>query len=318
MTSLGTEVEEKGRAKSLRSIIISLAFTCFVFICAVFLSDELALYVASGLTLAVKIIIPAVFPFLLLTDFSMRFIRFEKIGIFKKIFERLFNINGCALPVFICGLMCGFPVGAKLALALYENQKISRDECERLMAFANNASPGYVICAVGLGMRASAGDGVVLYASMAISSILCGMLFGLKKRKTDLSNEISWQKYSFVDSTKESAIVCFNIAGFVTVFSMIAGLIQKAVSNEYFFAIIISLLEIGNAGIYLSDLCILSSEITLILTSFSISFSGLCVAAQVISLSDSRVRMPLKKYVFAKLVQGIISAIITSIFCLIK
>ena len=318
MTSYDIYDKKKGHIKNIRSIILSIAFTAFIFVSANFLSDELSLYVAEGLLLAIKVIIPSVFPFLILTDFSMRFIRFERIELLRNTFERIFKVNGCALPVFICGIICGFPVGARLSLMLYENKKISRDECERLMSFSNNASPGYVICAVGAGMRGSLRDGIILYLAMVISSIICGALSGIKKEKSNLSSEIYWQKYNFVNSTRDAAMVCFNIAGFVTVFSMLSGLLRKFVSNEYLFASLIPILEIGNAAMYLSDLKILPDLLALALTSFSISFSGLCVAAQTAALVNKSENLKLHKYISLKLLQGVISAVLVVLFSFIK
>lgn len=317
MTASGINEKEKHRSKA-AALLTSVAFTALIFLVAVFFSDELAEYVAAGLSISVRVIIPSVFPFLLLTDLTIRYIRFERIGILRRIFERLFRINGAALPVLVCGILCGFPLGAKLALLMYENGKISKCECERLMVFTNNASPGYVICAVGIAMRGSLADGILLYASMVLSSVTVGFFLGINKSKSDISHFISWQKYSFAESVKSGVNVCLHICGFVTVFSIAVGLVDRFIMAAPLKAIIISFTEIGNAALYLSDLYIAPRWATLALTAFAISFSGLCVSAQVLSLIDKDSKISMRKYLPRKLMQGAIAALLIIFFHIIK
>ncbi len=296
------------RKKGLRSAadaFVSIILTALIFVVAIYLSDELSEYVKEALLLSVKIIIPSVFPFLILTDVIARYIHLESLHHARLAFERIFKINGSALSVYICGLLCGFPVGARLALSCYESGKISKDECERLMAFSNNASPGYVICAVGIGMRESISDGVILYASMILSSILTGFLFGLKRNYSLKADIISWQKYSFVNSIKSAAEICLNMTAFITAFGILSGILELFIKNEAILTCLLSTLEIGNATLHLSDLCNFSFDISLALSSFAISFSGLCVFFQTFSLVDSKDKISAKRYLVIKLVQGL-------------
>lgn len=318
MTASEVKKKEKQRHTQITALFGSIAFTALIFLTAIFFSDELSDYVAAGLAISVRVIVPSVFPFLLLTDLTVRYIRFERIGGVRRIFERCFRINGAALPVFVCGILCGFPLGAKLAITMYENGKISKCECERLMAFANNASPGYVICAVGIGMRGSLGDGVLLYISAVISSILTGMLLGIKKDKSDSSHFISWQKYSFTHSVTSAVNVCLNISGFVTVFSIAVGVVSELIGSEIARMLIIPIMEIGNAALYLSDLYVVPAWATLALTAFSTSFSGLCVCAQTLSLINEKTNISMAAYIPRKLLQGFIAALLITFFTIIK
>jgi len=313
MTAKRVKIAHK-RKNGLTSVILSVLFTGLIFLSAIFLSDELAKFVSEGLLLSVRVILPSVFPFLIITDATIRFVKFERIAFFRGAFEKLFNINGGALAVFLAGILCGFPIGARLAITLYDSGKISKDECERLMTFSNNASPGYVICAVGMGMRGSVSEGVILYLSMVLSSVAVGIVSGINHTKSDNLSDILWQNYSFAESVKDAVSVSLNICGFVTVFAIISGLFKKLIKSPVLFAIIIPFLEIGNAGVYLSDLHILEERATLILTSFAISFSGLCVAAQTVSLIKENSGISFGRYVPFKLFGGCISAVLTLLF----
>ena len=94
MTEGGIKKKEKRRHPELASLATSVGCTALIFLVAIFLSDEIAGLVRGGLSLAVEVIIPSVFPFLLLTDVCMRLIRFEGVGWLRRIFERCFHING--------------------------------------------------------------------------------------------------------------------------------------------------------------------------------------------------------------------------------
>ena len=300
-----------------RGILISTVLTAAVFMAAIYLSDELGGYVEDALLLSVKIIIPSLFPFLILTDLIMPHLRFDIFPPAGRIFERVFKINGGAISVFICGIVCGFPIGAKLAYDAYRRGAISRDECERLMAFSNNAGPSYVISAVGASVRGSVSDGIIIYLSMVASSILTGMIIGAKSKKSELFELNLEQKYSFIDSIKNAARISINVTAFICTFGIFVGLTKTVIKNEVLRAVSISLLEIGNAAVYLAGSSDLPRLFTLTLTSFSISFSGLSVILQTLSIQEKESVANAKLYVSRKLMQGVISSVITVIIYLI-
>jgi sporulation integral membrane protein YlbJ len=318
MTARVAKKTEKHRQTKVGVLLTSVGLVALIFSVAIFLSDEIADHLRRGLNMSATVIIPSVMPFLLLGDVCIRFIRLENSDTLRGIFERIFNVNGAALPVFVCGALCGFPVGARLAIEMYKSGKISKCECQRLISFANNASPGYIICAVGIGMRQSLFEGILLYSSMILSSVITGALIGINKSKSNNSDFISWQRYSFVESVKSSSLVCLYVSAFVSVFSVVVGLIDRLVGSVILKAVLIPFIEIGNAAAYLSDLCILSPSITLALTAFAVSFSGLCVGAQTLSLIDKECNISFVNYIPNKIIQGFIAAVITVIFSIIK
>ena len=287
--------------------IILLFFTMLI------LSKEISTYALEGLDLAVKLILPSVFPFLLITDVLITSIRAEKVTLLHRAFERIFRISGEGIATFFCGILCGFPVGAKMSAELYKNGIISKCECERLMSFCNNASPAYVIFVVGLALRENIRDGIFLYFTMIISAVISGFIIGIKKEKQSNSCDINWQKYSFVNSIKHSCEVCINICAFITAFAIICGLIKKFIRNQLVCGAIISLLEIGNASRYLSELCISHPLYSFVLTSFAVSFSGISVISQAAYIIGSQSNISIAKHVKYKLLQGFISAMISLI-----
>ena len=290
-----------------------------LFIVFLFLSGEISGYVISGLNLSVKVIVPSVFPFLLITDLFIGSVGTKSASFINRCFERLFNISGRGAVVFMCGILCGFPIGAKMSLELYTNGIISKCECERLMSFANNASPAYVIFVVGAALRDNIFEGIALYLITVVSAILTGLIIGINKNKTDNAGFITKQNYIFTKSVKQSTEICITICGFITTFAIICGLCKKFIKHNISLALLVSFLEIGNASVHLSELYNCDGFLSFALSSFSISFSGICVISQTASLIDSEYKISMLKHTGYKLLQGIISMLLSmAIFPFLK
>lgn len=296
----------------LRALITSLLFTALIFSTTLFLSDDISEFVTKGLMLSVKIIIPSIFPFLIITDIIIRYIQFEKVDVLCRLFQRIFRINGAALSVFVCGILSGFPMGAKLSLSLYENGKISKKECERLMGFSSNASPGYIICAIGGGMLGNLKVGMLLYFITVLSAVITGALLGIKETYTQNTDFVLGQNYSFSETIKSAALVCLNICAFITFFSLVCGMVEKYVGYGLIALLLLPFLEIGAATSYISDLYIYYPLLSFALISFTVSFSGFCVYAQIQSLiTDKNISMG--KYTIAKLLQGAVAMLLAAV-----
>ena len=307
----------KIKFKGARNILLSVILTTAVFMAAIYLSDDLSGYVEEALLLSARVIIPSVFPFLILTEIISPHLHFEAVKPIFTLFERVFKINGTAIPIFVCGVLCGFPIGAKMAYDAYRRGALSRDECERLMAFASNAGPSYVISAVGATARGSVIDGIILYISMIAGSVITGVVIGIGKRKSALSKLNIEQKRSFVDIVKSSATISINICAFICTFGIFIGLAKIIFPNKAFRAILISVLEVGNASVYLANEGGISPFLSLLVTSFAISFSGLSVIFQTLSIQDRDDRIDTGTYLTRKVIQGVISALVTMIIYLI-
>ena len=102
--------------------------------------------VKNGLGLWLNIMIPTLLPFLILTGALLKTGNIRKLlkpsAFFWKTF---FGLSPAGAYVLIQGLLCGYPMGAKLAHDLYINQQISRREGEYLLTFSCNASPAFII-----------------------------------------------------------------------------------------------------------------------------------------------------------------------------
>ena len=125
--------------------IIIFFYICLLFF-LLFHPKEALTGVKNGLGLWLNIMIPTLLPFLILTGALLKTGNIRKLlkpsAFFWKTF---FGLSPAGAYVLILGLLCGYPMGAKLAHDLHIDQQISRREGEYLLTFSCNASPAFII-----------------------------------------------------------------------------------------------------------------------------------------------------------------------------
>lgn len=290
---------------------VKICFSVSVLFASVLLStlysSKISLYTQRGLLICFNVIIPAIFPYMILSDLMLANMHFEKIPILKNAFWRLFKINSYALGAFIAGLICGFPTGVKLAKELYLSGKISKNEFERLIGFSNNPSPAFTVGGIGYALRGKISDGILLMLANILASILVGFLFSIgKKEANNIVENSDFYSFSLVKSVKEASLNTLVSCGFITLFSVLLGIISDFIPCGFLLTLIASFLELGNAAKIIS-----ASKFPYLFkitfSAFALSFSGISVHLQSKSIiSDLNISM--KKYIIMKLLCGIFSA----------
>ena len=286
---------------------------------ALIFSDEISSAVRDGLGLATNVIIPSVFPFIILSDLLYSMPQLSSSLRARRIFESVFGINGDGIYPFILGALCGFPMGVKAAAELYRDGRISRGEAERLIGFTNNTGPAFIVCGIGSGMRGSLTDGIMLYAAMLISAIAVGILSGMlsdrDKSISPVRKDSHMPVFRLSESIKNAGYASLNICSFIIFFSALEGLLSKLTGDSGAYLLLLPLFEIGGAASAISKSRLLSRKLSFILTGFAIGFSGASVHMQAKSfLIGTGISM--KKYYPMKFIQGMISAGVCAVFYL--
>lgn len=127
----------------MKKIIYTLLFL-LVFICILSYSRESMGYALWGLQLWFENMIPALFPFMILSGILVRMeLAGSFAGFFSPVINPLFRLSPHANYCMILGFFCGFPMGAKTVAEMYRRKQISFREGEFLLAFCNNIGPVY-------------------------------------------------------------------------------------------------------------------------------------------------------------------------------
>lgn len=280
---------------------ITCIMLCFAMLC---LNKEMKLGALEGIRLSSEILIPTLFPFFVLSDYWSKNFYIDENSLFTKLFVRLFHIPPCGLLAFITGIICGFPLGVKVACDLYNRGEINDSQLTNLCGFCNNPSIAFVISGVGLGIFGSVHVGILLFISCSISAIICGVVFREKEIKIQKADNIPRQKFSLVESTKNAGLTSITISSYVIFFSAIIYALKKT-------PLIASTLELCSAVKIISE-SQFSVNQKLILIAFSLGFSGLSVHLQAFSFMGENVKKA--RYFLMKITQGLLTAMTIFIF----
>ena len=265
------------------------------------------------LMLCATSVIPALFPFFVLTGFMVNCGAVTILGkIFAPISDKVFKTSGTGAVVFVIGILCGYPTGAKVISELYLLGKLSKDESERLLAFCNNSGPLFVIGAVGAGMLGNKSLGILIYCIHVLSAVVTGVflsLFAKEEEKivslSDASQPIS---VAFTKSVESAVKSILNVCGYVLLFGCLVAVISPYIPGVF----IKSLFEVtvGAKNITLSGP---SGNDMLVLLSGAIGFGGLCVYFQIKGAVE-KAKLSCICYLFGKTLQMTISMALMKIF----
>lgn len=279
----------------------------------IILGDKMRIAVHDGLFFSITTVIPTLFPFFVFSDLWASAFYINPDGIIAKLFNKLFNVNGCAITALLSGYVCGFPIGVKVASELYSEKKISKKELEVLSGFVNNPSAAFVISGVGAGIFKDVKVGFVLYISVIISSLITGLIFRSKDKVVENTEEIRRQSFNLTKSIINAGITSLNVTSCIIFFSGLIGIMSTLIKNESIVAVISMLLEVTNAVKRINESGVYSYLSKLTLTAFALGFSGFSVHLQAFCFLPkeiSRIR-----YLFMKLTQGALCALLIFIFC---
>lgn len=123
-----------------------LILLCFLIFCLFLIPNQTVAIVSAELTLWYKHMLPALFPFMLLSGIIIK--RQYYMFLLKwinPIFHKLFRTSIAGSFVLFSGFTCGFPMGAKVISELLSEKQISSEEGTRLLLFCNNIGPIYMI-----------------------------------------------------------------------------------------------------------------------------------------------------------------------------
>ena len=286
-------------------------------------SDTSAEYMKRGLKICFETLIPSLFPFMVISEILSRTGACEPLSrLMKRPMKALFRIPGEAVEAILLGIICGFPVGAKVAFSLYIQGDISKKDCEKLLSFCNFPSAPFMIFAVGKGMFGNKSIGLLLYFTILFTGLAWGILtrnqgtfsyMTAAKFKSKQREKLSSTLAASVTSSAQSVI---SVSAFVCFFSCAVGCLSAlfdADSASPLRALIFSFFELtsGSAACAVTE----PSSLAVILAAAAGSWSGLSVFLQIRSLTqndgDSISLIP---YIKAKAVAAPLCAVITAAF----
>ena len=267
----------------------------------------------NAMKLCAAVIIPSLFPYMVISSLLvLSGAAAEMGGWFSRPVRHLFRLPGCAGSAILLGALCGFPVGAKSACEMYEGGSLSKKECERLIAIANNTGPSFVVEVVGAHFWGSRGMGICIYAVQILSALLIGFVEarGMSPRPATADGyHPAPRTKGFMECLSESvstsARAVVSVCGFIVFFAVSAGLLSHMLNRfhmggmmPYFGAV----LEFSFGAEHAARL---GGTAGAFLTGFSVGWSGLSIFAQCAAFTSPH-GIGLRHTAICKCIQGML------------
>ena len=114
-------------------------------------SNILVSSITNSIDIFVYKLIPALFPYLLITELLMRSNKIYDLSYgISSTLSKLFKIPKHTTSTVIIGFLLGYPNAAKCILKMYNDKKIDKKLATKLISFTSNANPSYIIATIGI------------------------------------------------------------------------------------------------------------------------------------------------------------------------
>lgn len=260
---------------------------------------------SEGISLCLRVVIPALFPTMLTSVLLLRYLPGIKL---PKFLSQLLGLQPGEETLFLTGILAGYPVGAAMAAEAFRAGSITRERACRTLSFCNNAGPAFIF-----------GMGSVLFTSplspltawlIQIASAI--LVAATAKRSKDTDKYIHPQAVSgdmLGTCIKKMALIC----GWVTIFKVILTFAEKWILwclPDPLMAVASGTLELTNGICALSKVD--AEWLRFLIFNILLAFGGLCVHMQTAAVCES---LPTKPHLFGKLRQTAFAALLAVICC---
>lgn len=277
----------------------------------------------KGLEVWAKILLPAMFPFFVLTKlFSSSGLIFDITKVLSPVTKKIYKSPPITSYVFIMSVITGYPVGSKLIADLYYENKLSKNDAIKALSFCANSGPMFILGSVAIGMFLSPKMGIIIYVSHIIGALLNGLIYrNIKSSDNSQDFDYEVKKITFSDSIMQSissimligGVVCFTfvlieiITSSILFSKFVLFFEHLGVDGQIFTAILSGIFEITKGCLMLAE-CNLSFFSSTLYCTFIISFGGIATFLQAIAFTKDFVKP--KTFLLQKLTHAICATII--------
>lgn len=257
--------------------------------------------------MCIQTVIPSLFPFFLLSILLTTSLMGRRVQILCPVCH-LCRIPKGAESILIAGFLGGYPVGAQCVSQAFEAGQLSSDDAKRLLGFCNNCGPAFLF-----GMAAALfrqwWAPWLLWLIHIMSALVVGAL--IPGSAKDFAAP-SPKSISPVEALDRAVRIMAGVCGWVIMFRILIAFSQRwflwYLPKEYQ-VIFSGLLELSNGCIALYE--IKDVPLRFVLCSGFLSFGGLCVTMQTLSVTSARLDKSL--YFPGKVLQCCVSLLLATI-----
>ncbi len=298
---------DKNRIMALAAIVFCLIMVAFPEITATAAKEAVSLWLNS--------VVPMLFPFFVGANFL------KHTGIVKRLSPRIYP--------FAMGALSGYPMGACMAGEYYRKGIIDRQQLQHILSYSMITGPAFLIGTVGYEFLGSHRLGMILAAGHYIGAYVNGMFFGkayaaarqMPPGKRGEERKQSGAESGFgalTDAILESFRSIGIILAYIILFMIAADLLQFSGALRFAptaeaAAVLKGMFEM-TVGCSSLAACQCSQTVKTVLAAFIVTFGGLSVTGQSVSMLRN-CGVKFGELFVMKLSHGILSAIITFSIC---
>lgn len=263
--------------------------------------------IQDGIKLCIQTVIPALFPFFLLSGIICSAFLGRTFGPLKYL-GRLCKVPAGCESLILMGFLSGYPVGAQLITQAYKNGSISVNTARRMLGFCSNAGPAFLF-----GMCAS------LFSNKLLPWVLwgihiCGALTVAMVLPKEIDSRCTITSASVITVPQALRCAIINLStvcGWIILFRLILGF-----CNRWFLWLIPVEIQVLVSGVLeLSNGCVLLSQLPsegmrFVLASLILSLGGVCVTMQTQSVTQG---LGMGSYFPGKVIQALVSATVSCV-----
>ncbi len=295
----------------------------------------------QALYLCLDVVIPSLFPFFVLSGLAVPLLsRLPCPRLFKAIMQKGFGLPYYTLVTLMLGYLSGYPTGAKLARDMMDEGLLDSVQAGRVITYANNCSPLFVIGTIGAGLFQSIRIGFVLLVVHWIAGLTAALL--LKHFLKEPAKEKAYPSHintkpassgpslPFAPAIENASFLCIKVTGYIVLFAVLSELLgklglfqllgnwvgwlaaqgQNSSMSGFFTSLFRGVMEISTGASAVSQVQDTSLTLKLAGISFLCGFAGLSVHTQVMGI----MRGTGTKYItffIGKLLHGILAFCLT-------
>lgn len=286
--------------------IIQLSTAIFgVFLCLKY-GEECTQGVKNGILFCIEVLVPSLFLFMALSSYLVRSGAAETITKpFGKVSEFLFRLPSEAFAAVILSMIGGYPVGAKVAVMLYERGRLNESEAQKTACIAVCAGPGFLMNYVGRALLGSVKAGAILFAAQIIGTLFTGFLIG-RTVKTETYNarrdtNVPAGKNLLTTAVADASRAVCQLCGMVVICSALIEVIATVSPSE-------GVTDIASAAVEITAGCgRMCGKYPLYLVTFFIGFGGISVHLQIFA-GIGKINLNKGLFFLCRIIQGIITA----------
>ncbi|MCM1226054.1 MAG: hypothetical protein NC320_01340 [Clostridium sp.] len=307
--------------QKLKNILFAVIIITAFYFCLAY-PFEIGRAVSAGIERCISIIIPSMFIFMCLTAIT------ASTGLhgflclpLSPVAKYIFRLDKKSFGIFIMSMFSGYPAGIKLLTDSLHKNEITKKEFDRLSCFCFAGGPAFISGTVSGLLFPNTQAGMLCFISVTAGNIVTAAASGFfsdKPSKNTDNIKLNISADSIIDSTLSSSGAILRMCVMITAFSGIykaaelsgiIGILSNMLSKlsgldcECSSAVISAFFEISR----ITDMPRSSAGLLPIICAL-LSFGGICVLIQVITLSKGILNV--KKFLAARVISASVSAIV--------